>query len=132
MPQIQGGSLSSGARPDGSNAATAVAANFVLGAGWGGAATISVVAGSTDVRGTIIITASTTTPAQATASVTHTYAGGAWASTPFLYLECVNDNSLTAAFEFDLTSISTTAAVWQARVLPVDTKIYRVRYLYVA
>lgn len=132
MPQTQGNSSSAGGRLDGSLGGAAVAANFVLGAGWGGAATITVTAGSTDQRGEIVITASTTTPAQATASVVHTYRDGAWAATPWVMLESTNDNSLTAAFEFQITSISTTACTWQARVLPVDTKIYKIRYLYVA
>lgn len=130
MPQKQGNSSSASGRLDGSLGSASLATDFVLGAGWATGATITVATGSTDQRGRITITAATTTPAQATASVTHTYRDGAWAATPWLMLRCTNDNSLTADFSFAITSISTTVAVWQALVIPVDTKIYTVSYMY--
>lgn len=130
MPQKQGNSSSSGGRIDGSLGAAAVAANFVLGAGWGATATIAVTAGSTDQRGTITITASAT-PAQATATVTHSFADGAFASAPFPRISTTNDNALDTG-SFAITSRTTTGSVWTHAVLPVAAKIYIADYCYVA
>ena len=129
MAQKQGKSSTAGGRLDGSLADTAVAANFVLGAGWGGAATIAVTTGSTDQRGQITITASTTTPAQATATVVHTFAGGAWAAIPWPQMSVTTDQAIDEG-RIKVTSRTTTAATWTYSVLPVDTKIYIIDYCY--
>jgi hypothetical protein len=133
MPQRQGTTTNDGARPDGSGAHAAVAGDFVLGAGWGTVATVTVLAGSTAVRGQITITASTTGVAQATATVVHTFGGGAWAAAPRgPFFQHTNDASLTAAAFWKAATPSTTACTWTYSILPVDTKIYIVDYLYIA
>jgi hypothetical protein len=132
MAQKQGFTSAGGARPDGTIAHTAVAADFVLGAGWGDS-TYVVTSGSTDVRGEIVITAVTGGGlAQATATIVHTYNGGAWAAKPWPKVKCTNDNSLTAAADWTVTqaATTTTASTWTFQVLPVNGKIYTVRYEY--
>lgn len=132
MPQLQGSKSSSGGRLDGSNASAVAAANFAIGAGWGGTATFTVTAGSTDVRGQIVITASATTPAQATATVALTFVDGAYASTPFPFVvlalsdNAVNDPQPTAV------AATTTGISWKSGVLPVATKIYTFNYALIA
>lgn len=122
--------LAASSAADMSNARTAVAADFVLGAGWG-ASTFVVTSGSTDKRGEIIITCATGGGlAQATATIVHTY--DTWPSVPWAKWHCTNDNSLTAAFEFTVAQATTTvtACTVTAQVLPVNSKIYTVRYEY--
>ena len=115
---------------EGSASPTAVAADFALGAGWGGS-TFVVTAGSTQKRGELVITCATGGGlAQATATIAHTCAE--WAAKPWPTVKCTNDNSLTAAFDFTVTqaATSTTVSTWTAQVLPATTKIYTVRYRY--
>lgn len=133
MPQKQGSKISDGGRLDGSNASAVVAADFALGVGWGdGTPTVEVVAGSTDQRGTIIVTSDGASQAQATATVTLTFTDGAYASAPFAIVQLVdNDNAVTTAQPQDVTA-TTTALSWTAAVTPVDTKIYTFTYLVVA
>jgi hypothetical protein len=122
--------LAASSAADSNNARTAVAGDFVLGAGWG-ASTLVVTAGSTDKRGEIVITCATGGGlAQATATIVHTY--DAWPSAPFPWVKCTNDNSLTAASDFTINqaSTTTTSSTWTYQVLPVNTKIYTVRYRY--
>ncbi len=132
MPQPQGSKTSDGGRIDGSNGSAAVAADFVLGAGWGSAATHTVTAGSTAQCGQIVITASTTTPAQATSTVTFTFPDGAYAAAPFALVnlqtstQAVNDAQPTGVVT------TTTTLVWKSGVLPVDTKVYTYNYIIAA
>lgn len=126
MPQNEG---RTNKRLNGSAGTAAVAADFVLGAGWGGAATCTVLAGSNAQRGQISITASTTTPAQATASVVFTFPDGAWAAAPKCIVTTTNNNSLTAASAFTW-STTTTACTFQHSILPVDTKVYVLNYVF--
>ncbi len=133
MAQKQGSRTAEGGRLDGSNATEVTAANFALGAGWGGAATFTVADDSTDQCGQIVITASTTTPAQATSTVTFTFADGAYYGTapiPIVQLatstQAVNDAQPTAVVA------TTTSLVWKSGVLPVDTKVYTYNYILVA
>lgn len=134
MAQKQGNSSTAGGRLDGSIGTASVAADFVLGAGWGGS-TFEVTAGSNDQRGELIITCATGGGlAQATATIVHTYKDGAWAAKPWCTVKCTNDNSLTAASDWTVaqSTTTTTACTWTFQVLPVNAKIYTVRYEYKA
>jgi hypothetical protein len=133
MTQLQGSRTASGGRLDGSNATEVTAANFAIGVGWGGTATFTITDDSTDQCGQIVITASTTTPAQATATVTLTFADGAYGGTapiPMVTLasstQAVNDPQPTAVVA------TTTALSWTSGVLPVATKVYTFNYILVA
>lgn len=135
MPQQQGSSSSSGGRVDGSLQQTAVVVgNFVAGAGWGTVAVLALDAPAgavnTDQRGQIKITASTTGVAQATATVVHTFADGAYATPPIGIVQTTNDNSIDTGRCTCVTT--TTTATWTFSLLPVDTKVYKFKYLYVA
>lgn len=133
MTQQQGGRTSSGGRLDGSNATEVTAANFAIGVGWGGTATFTITDDSTDQCGQIVITASATTPAQATATVTFTFADGAYYGTapiPIVTLasstQAVNDAQPTAVVA------TTTGLSWTSGVLPVATKVYTYNYVCIA
>lgn len=131
MPQIQGTSSSAGGRLDGSlQKTTAVVGDFVLGAGWGTTPIVALAAGSTDQRGTLTITADAT-PAQATATVVHTFKDGAYAAAPFAIVTSTNDAALDTGHVLASTT-TTTAATWTYQILPVDTKVYIIRYCYIA
>ena len=132
MAQKQGSSSSSGGRLDGALGGAVVAGDIALGAGWGGAATVTVLAGSTDQRGQCTITASTTTPAQATATVTFTFHDGAFASTPFAFVNLQNSTSAITDQTAREVVPTTTALVWKSGVLPVDTKVYIYNWLVIA
>lgn len=115
---------------DGGNARTALAAHFTLGAGWG-SSTFEVTAGSTDKRGELVITCVAGAGlAQATATIVHAY--DEWAAKPWAEVKCTNNNSLTAVHEFTVTqaATTTTACTWTSQIIPVDTKVYTVRYRY--
>lgn len=132
MPQKQGSSSTAAGRLDGSIGTLPVAADFALGAGWGGTATVTVAAGSTDQRGRINITASATTPAQATATVTFTFKDGAYAAAPFaVVLLGDNDQAVAEAGATDVATTTTTLA-WTHGVLPVAGKIYNYTYVVIA
>lgn len=132
MPQLQGSKSSSGGRLDGSNASAVAAANFAIGAGWGGTATFTVTAGSTDVRGQIVITASATTPAQATATVALTFVDGAYSAAPFPIVSLASSTSAVADAQATAVVATTTALSWTSGVLPVATKVYTYNYAVIA
>jgi len=133
MPQKQGPKSSSGGRLDGSNGTAVTAANFAIGAGWGGTATFTVAAGSTDQVGSITITASATTPAQATATVTLTFADGAYASAPFGFVELAAPPADAVTFGGPINKACTTTALsWTSSVIPVADKIYKYSYHVIA
>lgn len=125
MPQNQGarGRVSSG------DAKAAVAADFVIGAGWGGTATLALATGSTDQCGRFTITASATTPAQATATIVHTFAGGAFDFAPIALVTTTNTNSIDTGHVTCTTT--TTAATYTFAVTPVAAAVYTFNYLYV-
>jgi hypothetical protein len=126
MAQIQ---TSTRNAPKSTGQLTAVAAsNFALGVGWGGAAVFALTAGSTDRAGQFTITASTTTPAQATATVVFTFADGAFEVAPIAIITTTNTNSLTAASAMAWTA-TTTALTMTHSILPVDTKVYTFNYV---
>lgn len=132
MAQKQGNKTSDGGRLDGSNATAVTAANFAIGAGWGGTATFTVASGSTDQRGTINITASATTPAQATATVTLTFVDGAYASAPFAVVLLGDNTQAVAETGAVDVATSTTALSWTHSVLPVAAKVYNYTYVVIA
>jgi hypothetical protein len=133
MPQIQGSRTAEGGRLDGSNGTEVTASNFAIGAGWGSAATFTVANDSTDQCGQIVITASATTPAQATATVTLTFADGAYYATAPVPIVILAD-STSAVNDAQPTDVlaSTTALSWTSGVLPVSTKVYTYNYICVA
>ena len=130
MPQQQGSSSSAGGRIDGSLGTASVAGDFVLGAGWGTTPVLAVTAGSTDQRGELTITADAT-PAQATATITHTFTDGAYASAPFAIAISTNDEVVDTGHVL-LSTTTTTVGTHTYQILPVDTSIYIVRYCYIA
>lgn len=114
---------------DGSSGTAVTSAMFALGAGWAGGATIAVTAGSTQWRGSAVITAATTTPAQATATVIFTWPDP-WGAAPGAILTTTtNNNSLTAASAFANTTVTSTAVTWTHSILPVDTKLYTINWI---
>ena len=134
MAQPQGPSSTAGGRLDGSIGTAVVAGDIVLGAGWGGS-THAVTSGSTVHRGEVIITGVTGGGLdQATATIVFTYPQGAFAAKPWFFITCTNDNSLTALYAFTTAqaTTTTTALTITGQVLPVNGKIYTVRWLCVA
>jgi len=133
MPQLQGSRVSDGGRLDGSNGTAVAAADFALGAGWGGTATFTVTAGSTDQVGQIVITASATTPAQATATVTLTFKDGAYAAAPFPFVVLSAPPADAVTFGGPINMAATTTALsWTSSVIPVATKVYTYNYCVIA
>ena len=132
MAQRQGSSSANGGRIDGSlgQAVASTAADFALGAGWGNTAEAVLATGSNDQRGTLTLTASGARYAQATATVVHTFADGAWASAPFAMVNVTSNSAIDEGHV--VVTTTTTAATWTFSVLPVSTKIYIFRYLYIA
>lgn len=105
-----------------------VAGDVALGAGWGGTATVAVTTGSTDQRGQLVVTASATTPAQATSTVTLTFAQ-AWEAAPFAFVvEAANTQVATGENVIDIVT-TTTTLVFKHGVLPVAAKVYTFNYL---
>jgi hypothetical protein len=119
------GQLSAAGQP-----ALVAATHFALGAGWG-ASTIVLGTGANDVAGNFTITAATGGGlAQATATITITYAKP-YATAPRAVLVTVTDDS--AIDEGHCTwSSTTTALTLTFSVLPVNTKIYKFTYAAVA
>ncbi len=134
MAQKQGNSSSDGGRLDGSLGTAVAAGNVAIGAGWGGTAAAAIRSGSTDQRGVITITASATTPAQATATIALTFADGAYASAPPFFqwtlLSC--DNAVAEPNSFSAQACTTTALTCTYGTLPVATKVYVFGYCVIA
>lgn len=131
MGQPQGPSTTAAGRLGGTIGTAVTTANFVLGAGWGGSTTV-VTAGSNDQRGELVITGVTGGGlAQATATVTFTFADGAYAAAPWAFAVTDNDNSIDTGRWIKGTA-STTAQVWTYSVLPVNGKIYKLQYFVIA
>lgn len=130
MTQAQGSSSTKGGRIDGSIGTAAVAGDFVLGAGWGTTPILAILAGSNDQRGQLTITADAT-PAQATATITHTFSDGAFAAAPLSIAVSTNDEVVDTGHVL-LSTSTTTTATHTYQILPVDTSIYIVRYVNIA
>lgn len=109
-----------------------VAGDVAIGAGWGTVATKAIKAGSNRTRGRIDVTASTTGPAQATATVTVTFPEP-YDEIPFAVVardvegEAANGDTITKGVY--VKSVSKTTLVLQADTIPVDTKILGFSYL---
>lgn len=131
MAQPQGSSSTAGGRLDGSIGTAAVAADFVLGAGWG-ASTVAVTAGSNAQRGEITITCVTGGGlAQATATVVFTFPDGAYAAAPWVLPFTSNTNGIDTG-RWVVTTTTTTAVTLTHSVLPVNAAVYKLRYFTIA
>jgi len=129
--QPQGNSSTSEGRLGGELGTAVTTSDFAIGAGWGTTATVtSVATGSNDQRGSVLITASGASFAQATATVTFTFHDGAWASAPFCRVHLIaNSNAVTESATPQTQTTTTTALSFTHNVLPVDTKTYRFGWL---
>jgi hypothetical protein len=106
------------------------ATDVAIGVGWGGTATKAVTAGSNDQRGEIVITASATTPAQATATVALTFKRS-FGNTPFaVVVQSANDEAAVVQPARDIV-VTATALSFTSSVVPVATKIYKYAYFVV-
>jgi F420-0:gamma-glutamyl ligase len=104
-----------------------VAGDVAIGVGWGGTASVAVTAGSNDQRGEIVITASATTPAQATSTVVITFAQP-FQEVPFgVVIQSANDEAATVQAARDVVATKTTLA-FKSSVVPVAAKIYKYVY----
>lgn len=128
MGQVQGNTSSEGGRLDGSLGSAVVAANFALGAGWGAGSTVAVQAGSTDQRGIVTVTTAGGGQAQATASLTLTFADGAYGKQPFGRFQLIDTNDALTTAQPIAQTISTTQLACVAAVLPVTAKTYKFFY----
>jgi hypothetical protein len=108
-----------------------LATDFVLGAGWGGSTKV-VAAGSTDEGGDLTITGVTGGGlAQATATIVFTFREGAFPTAPIYVVTSSVDSPLTETGGWAQTA-TTTALTLTYGVLPVNARIYHVRYARVA
>jgi hypothetical protein len=133
MGQPQGAKTTAAGRLDGSVGTAVAASHFALGVGWGADATIAVTSGSTVGRGEATITAVVGggAMAQATATVAFTYPDGAFEAAPFFLTNTTNDNSIDTG-RFANTTTTTTVQTWTFSVLPVTTKVYKLRWACIA
>ena len=93
MPQPQGPASTHGGRLSCEVGTSLVAGNVALGAGWATEGTVAITAGSNDVGGQFVVTCGATSPAQATATITVTFADGAYNAAPFVIVTTTNNNS---------------------------------------
>ncbi len=130
MAQPQGLNSADGGRLSAELGTSLAAGNIALGAGWG-ATTVAITAGSNDVAGQLVLTAATGGGlAQATATITVTFADGAFNAAPFI-LATVTSTSAIDEGHVTWTS-TTTGFVLTYSVLPVNTKVYTVTYAVIA
>ena len=80
--------------------------------------------------GTLTVTASATTPAQATATVVHTFKDGAYENAPFPMVTVTSTSDIDEGHV--VVTTTTTAATWTFSVLPVAAKVYTFHYQYIA
>ena len=131
MAQLQGNSSSDGGRLDGSLQKTALAAtDLALGVGWGSTATKALVTPSSDQRGGVTITSGGTGQSQATATVVLTFADGAFAAAPYCMATVTSNSAIDEGHV--VCTATTTALTMTFSVLPVDTKIYIIKWLCIA
>ena len=130
MAQPQGSLRTDGGRIDGSLGTDVVAGDFAIGAGFGTTPIVAVLAGSTDQRGQITVTADATA-ALATATVILTFADGAFVVAPIPFASVHSDNAITDSNSVRAVA-TTTALTLTLDVLPVDTKVYVFKYACVA
>lgn len=127
MAQKQGNSSSAGGRIDGSLGSAVVAGDFTLGAGWGTTPVVAVLATSTDQRGQITITCDATA-AQATATVALAFTDGDYAAIPHVECTVYSDSAITDTGHIRVATVSASGFTATLDVLPVDTKIYVIRW----
>lgn len=130
MAQKQGISTTDGGRLDASIGTALAAGNIALGAGWGGS-TVAITTGSNDQAGQLVITCATGGGlAQATATITVTFADGAYNAAPWV-LATVTSTSAIDEGHLVWTS-TTTGFVLTFSVLPVNAKLYTITYACIA
>lgn len=127
MGQAIGASSTAGGRLNGNIGTAHTSSHVAIGAGWGGG-TLEITSGSNDQRGEYVITAANTSPAQATATITITFADGAWPSAPFGVCTVTSTSSIDEGHV--VVTTTTTGAVLTFSVLPVNTKVYTFRYMF--
>lgn len=128
MPQPIGMNSTAVGRIGATNGSDLATGNVAIGAGWGTTRSFAITAGSNDQAGQIVVTASGASFSQATATITITFADGAYPSTPrCVLITTTNDNSIDTGHA--TYSVTTTALTITFSVLPVDTKIYKFNYL---
>lgn len=109
--------------------AAVAAADFALGAGWGGSTITTVRSGSNDRAGHIQITCATGGGlAQATATIVLTFKTAYSAAPVAVIATSFNDNGVTTGMPL-AWSCTTTAMTLTYPVLPVNAKLYDITYL---
>lgn len=101
-------------------------ADVAISAGWGGTASVAVLAGSNDTRGKLTVTASATPAADPTITVTYDKAKEA---APFVFAQRCDEDQ--AAGDFRVSDITTTTFVITFEGTPVAAEVYEVEYLVV-
>jgi len=113
---IHGRSVDGGGAP-----LTTTDSAVVLGAGWGGTATFAIADGSFQTKGTITVTASASTPAQATATIVLTF-DPAFLLTPKAY--AARNGGTGSALICPIVACTTTAMTLTACIIPVAASTY--------
>lgn len=112
------------------NTAHVAGTHYALGAGWG-ASTIALTTGANDVAGKFTITAATGGGlAQATATITITFATPYTTAPRAVLVTVTSDSAIDEGHV--VTTWTTTTLTMTYSVLPVNTKIYIFNYLVVA
>ncbi len=129
MGKLDGASTAAGGVLKADLGTAVVAGDFAIGVGWGGTATKAVLTGANVQGGTLTITASATTPAQATATVVFTFpaADGARTVAPHFLVTVTTDQALDEGHVVVVDT--TTTSTWTYSVLPVAAKIYIFRWI---
>lgn len=109
-----------------------VAGNVALGAGWGADATVELTSGANDVAGQLVVSALVGggAMAQATATVTITFATPYSAAPRAVLISTTNTNSLDTGHA--TYTVSTTSLVITFSLLPVTAKAYTFNYAVIA
>jgi hypothetical protein len=132
MGKLDGPSTAAGGVLKADLGTTVTTADFALGAGWGGTATKAVLTGSNVQCGTITVTASATTPAQATATIVFTFptADGARTVAPHFLVTVTSSSAIDEGHVVVVDT--TTTSTWTFSVLPVAGAIYIFRWISVS
>lgn len=130
MAQRIGSQSTKSGRLGGSAATAIVAGDIALGAGWGTTPILAILANSTDQAGELTITCDATA-AQATATIALTFTDGAYPNVPVCLPVVHSDSAITDTGHIRVKTLTTTVLTLTLDVLPVDAKIYLVRYLVV-
>jgi len=98
-----------------------VAGDVALGVGWGSAAVLAITAGSNSQRGAISVTASASTPAQATATIAITFPK-AFDNVPFAVVSRAGGTAAVTVFPTVVTCTATVLTII-SNTLPVSAEI---------